>query len=215
MQGEETGERFAGDDRTPQQQVDEPAADERHAAHDRGADSQTPVSVLVETQDLTGESHAKRHQQQENSHDPGEFPRILVGSKQEHLNHMDEHQRHHEVGAPTVHGTQEPSECEIVVKRLKAVPGLGGRGHINDSQQNAGDDLQDEYRQGRAAENVPPAGARPRHAMERRLADGATELQASIHPFTEGFYPAHGFLRAAAVPESAARVGNSPARMTS
>ena len=114
-----------------------------------------------------------------------------------------------------MHGAQEPTECEVVVQGLKAVPGLTGRGHINEGQENAGDYLQDEYREGGAAENVPPAGARPRHAMERRLADNPAELQASIQPFAEGLYPAHGFLPPAAVPASAARVGNSPARMTS
>ena len=114
-----------------------------------------------------------------------------------------------------MHGTQKPTQCEVVVECLKAVPGFGGRGHINEGQENAGDYLQDEYREGGAAENVPPAGARPRHAMERRLADNPAELQASIQPFAEGLYPAHGFLPPAAVLASAARVGNSPARMTS
>ena len=97
MQGEEAGERRAGDDGTAQQQTHQPAAHQRHATHDRGADSQSPIRVLVETQHLAGKSHAERHQQQENAHRPGEFPRILVGSKEEHLNHVDEYQGNHEV----------------------------------------------------------------------------------------------------------------------
>ena len=36
--------------------------DERDAARDRSADSEAPVGVLIEAEDLAGEGHAERHQ---------------------------------------------------------------------------------------------------------------------------------------------------------
>jgi hypothetical protein len=48
MQGEEARQRGAGDDRAAQQELDQLPSEKRHAAHNRGADAEAPVGVLVE-----------------------------------------------------------------------------------------------------------------------------------------------------------------------
>ena len=62
MQGEKARERGSADDRAAEQQMDERRADERDATSDGRANAQTPVSVLIEPQNLAGEGHAERQQ---------------------------------------------------------------------------------------------------------------------------------------------------------
>ena len=108
------------------------------------ADAQAPVGVLIEAQNLAGEGHAQRHQQQKNADDPGELARKFVGAEQKHLRHVDEDNGDHEVRSPAVQRAQEPAQRNLVIQNVEAVPRLARRRHIDQRQQNAGDDLQKE-----------------------------------------------------------------------
>ena len=99
---EESGERGAADNRASEHQVHHPGTDDRYAARDGRADTETPVSVLIEAQNLPGERHPERHEQQEHAQNPRQLPRILVRAEQEDLHHVNQHDRDHEVGAPAV-----------------------------------------------------------------------------------------------------------------
>src|SRR5450755_3753014 len=125
MQREKLRESCAGNNRTPEQHMDKISAEHRNTTGDGCADSEAPISVLIETQHLAGEGHAERHQQQKNADDPGELARKFVGSEQEDLAQVDEHHSHHEVRAPTVYGPEKPSQGDAVVEELQAIPGLG------------------------------------------------------------------------------------------
>ena len=52
VQREKARQRFAGDDRAAEHKLDELAPNERHAAHDRRADAEPPVGVLIEAHHL-------------------------------------------------------------------------------------------------------------------------------------------------------------------
>ena len=107
-----------------QQHVDHGRTNKGNTAGDGSANPQTPVGILIEAQNLTGEGHAERHQEQENANHPGELAGKLVGAEQEHLAQVDEHHGDHEVGAPAVYGAEEPSQGDTVVEKLQAVPGF-------------------------------------------------------------------------------------------
>ena len=158
VQGEEAGERVAADDGPPEHEADEWASDERDAAEDGGADAEAPVGVLVEAQDLAGEGHAEGEQEEEDADDPGKLAGELVGSEEEDLHHMDEDDGDHEVGAPAVHGAEEPTELDVMVEELEAVPGVACGGGVDEREQDASHDLQEEDDRGCAAEDVPPTG---------------------------------------------------------
>ena len=67
--------------------------------------------------------------------------------------------RHHEIRAPAMQGANEPAQRDVVIQRLKAVPRLPRRRHVDQRQQNSGDQLQEEDRQRSAAEHIQPACA--------------------------------------------------------
>ena len=145
----------------------------------------SPVSVLIEAKHLSGEGHAQSHQQEKNADDPGEFTRELVGSEQEDLHHVNQNNRHHEIGAPSMHRTNEPAERHLMIQSLQAAPRLAGRGHVNQCQQNSGHKLEKEDGERRAAEHVEPARRVPRHGMFCGFANRRRKLQAMVEPFSD------------------------------
>ena len=142
MQREEARQRLAGDDRATEQDLHELQADERHAAHDRRADAESPVRVLIPAQDLAGEGHAQRHQQEKDAGQPRQLARILVGPEQQHLHHVEQDDRHHEVRAPPVHRAQEPAERLLEVEDEEAGVRLAGRRDVDERQADARHHLQ-------------------------------------------------------------------------
>ena len=52
----------------------------------------------------------ERQSSRKHADDPGQLARELVGAEEEHLRHVDEHERDHEVRAPAVHRAKEPAE---------------------------------------------------------------------------------------------------------
>src|ERR1700735_1501620 len=98
---------------------------------------------------------------------------------------MYDHQGDHEVGAPAVQRAQIPSERLLVVQIDEAVPGAIGGWRIDSSQADAGDHLQNEHDQRRAAEDVPPARCAARYGMLGDFGDRATDFQTGVEPSTE------------------------------
>ena len=78
-----------------------------------------------------------------------------------------------------------PTERDIVIQRLKAAPCLSSGRHVNQSQQDAGDDLQHEHSESSAAKNIEPTGGFSRNFMLRGLTDGGGNLQALVQPFAD------------------------------
>src|SRR5215471_11546268 len=117
-------------------------ADQRYSTNNGGSYSETPIRVLIKTQDLASEGHSQGQQEEKHTDDPGQLAWEFVGPKENYLAHVDKHQGTHEVGAPTVHAAEKPSQSDAVIEILQAVPSLCCRGHIDNGQQNAGENLQ-------------------------------------------------------------------------
>ncbi len=182
---EEARKRGAGDDGTAEKQMHQAAADEGHAAGDGCADAEAPVGVLIEAQNLAGEGHAERHQQQKNADDPGELAGKFVGAEEKHLRHVDEDDGDHEVRSPAVQRAQKPAERNLVIQNVEAVPRFARRRNVNQRQQNAGKDLQKEQREGGAAEDIPPACRVARHRVQSRFLHRPFKLQAQLEPVVD------------------------------
>ncbi len=184
MQREEARQRRPRDDRAAVHKMHQVGAHKRHAAHDRGADAQAPVGVLVEAQHLAGEGHAEGQQQQHHTDDPGQLARELVRAEHEDLHHVDQHHRDHEVRSPAVQRTQEPAQGHVVVQELKAVPRLTRRRRIHQRQQDAGHHLHHQQHRGGTAEDVPPArglgGYRVHHRFRGRFSQSKPAFEPVI-----------------------------------
>ena len=101
----------------------------------------SPIGILVEAHHLSRETHAERHQEQEDAEYPGQLTRKLVSAEEEDLRHVDQDNGDHEIRTPAMQRPNEPSERDAVIESLQAVPGLSRGRHIDQRQQNSGDDL--------------------------------------------------------------------------
>ena len=192
VQREESRQRGARDDGSAQHQVDDPRSRDRHTARDRCADAQPPVGVLIESKHLARERHAQRDEQQQDTDNPRELTRKLVCAEEEHLDHVNEDDGDHEVRAPAVQGANEPAERDLAIEGLQAVPGLAGRGHIDEGEKDAGRDLDREGRQRRAAEHIGPTRGIPRSGMRHRFPNGRAKLEPRVDPTRDRVDQAHG-----------------------
>src|SRR3984885_1705317 len=215
MQRKKPRESRARDDRATQHQLHNKGTEDGNAAGNRRSDSQTPVGVLIEAHDLTCKCHAESHQQKKYADYPGQFTRKFVSSKEKHLHHMNQDNGDHEVGAPSVHGADEPAKRDLMIQGLQAAPCFAGRGHINKRQQNSGDQLQNKDGERGAAKDVEPAGRAARHGMARGFANGRCQLQAMIEPFANFRNQAHGGLSEVRLATGSPGVGSCPALIVS
>ena len=182
MQREETGQSGRADDWAAKHQVDRRTSNEGHTAEDRSANAETPVSVLVETQHLASEGHAEGHQDQQNPDDPSQLSREFICSPEKDLGHVDENNGDHEVGTPAVDRAQEPSQRNVVVEELQTLPRIGGRGRVDQCEQDSRNDLQAEENGRAAAEDIPPTRGIDRDRMLGRLDRRFAESEAEFEP---------------------------------
>ena len=172
MKSEKAGKRGARDDRAAEKKMNGPRADNGNAAGDRSANAQAPKRVLIESQNLAGERHAQSHEKQKDADNPGKFTGKFICAEKKNLDHVNQNDGNHEVGAPTMERADVPTEGDGMIEGLQAVPGFAGGRHVDNGQQNAGDNLHDEDDEGGAAKDVKPTGRFSRHSMFRGFANG-------------------------------------------
>src|SRR5436190_24144744 len=100
-----------------------------------------------------------------------------------------------------MHATDDRTERRVVADELERVVCAVRRGHVRHREAYAGDDLHDEDRERRAAEDVPPADASLELARDRMTQDRhdrVLELEALTEPgrdlarhFSHRSQPAH------------------------
>ena len=168
VEREEARQRLAGDDRPAQHHLDELAA-RRTARAPRSTQPMPSPQYASWSKRRTWPVKAMPSvRAAADADDPGQLARVLERAEEEHLHHVDEHQRDHEVGAPPVHRAQKPAERLLGVEDARGSVGLVGRRHVDERQADPGHDLQHEERERAAAEDVPPARRAARHAVRRR-----------------------------------------------
>ena len=104
---------------------------------------------------------------------------------------MDQDYGDHEIRAPAVQGSNEPTKRDAVIESLEAVPRLSGRRHIDQRKQYAGDNLQHKTRERGAAEYVEPTCGLARNRMPGSFANRRTKLQPEIEPLADFLNQAH------------------------
>src|ERR1700693_614516 len=128
---------------------------------------------------------------------------------------MNQDNGDHEVGAPSVHGEDEPAKSDGVIQRQQAAPCFAGRGHINKRQENSSGQLQKKYGESGASEDVEPARRVARHGMAGRFANRSCQLQTMVEPFANFRDHAHGGFSPDRLATGSPGVGNWPASIVS
>src|SRR4029077_14449106 len=162
--------------------MDKVGSNEWDSAHDRGAYTQPPVGILVETHNLSGESHAEGEQQQNAARDPGQLAWIFESPEQEYLCHMDGHDSDHEVGAPKMQCAEIPAKWLIEIEILKSGVSLISGGHVHKGQTNTGHDLEHETKQRAAAEDVKPTPCAGGHRVACSRFEEFADMQSVVDP---------------------------------
>ncbi len=115
---------------------------------------------------------------------------------QKDLRRVHQDQDDHARAGVVVQRPQEPAERLVVIQVQQAVICLGGRRHVDQGEADAGEDLNDEEGERRAAENVPPAhwpGHLPGDGVPHHRQQSGTQAQPGVEPVPCGTQPAsHG-----------------------
>src|SRR5271154_1254466 len=128
---------------------------------------------------------------------------------------MNQDDGDHEVGAPAVHGADEPAQSDLMIQGLQAAPCFAGRRYIDERQENSSDQLQKKYGESGAAKNIEPASRVARHGMLRCFANRRCQLQAMIEPFSDLLDHAHGGFSVVRLATGSPGVGSCPASIVS
>ncbi len=148
------------------QEVAQVGADDRAGAVDVDPDHRGPEGALVEGQQVAGEGHRHRQDQEHDADHPVELARVLVGAEEEGPPHVEEDQDDHHARPPLVHPVHELAEEDVVVDVRDRGVGLGGRRRVEHRQEDARDRLRDEGDEGGRAERVEPVGPLRHLAVE-------------------------------------------------
>ena len=112
-------------------------------------------------------------------------------------------------------GSNEPAERDFVIQNLQAIPCFSPRGHVDQSEENAGDELEYEHRERGAPKNVSPACGLARDRVLHSLPDRRGKLQPLVEPGPDFLDQAHGGLSTEMfVRLGAPGVGRAPALMS-
>ena len=79
---------------------------------------------MIPRQEVTGEAEPKDESQEEYTEHPGDFTRLLVGTVEIGLHHMDDDDKDHQVGSPNMDLSDQPAERHRLVDVVDAVAGL-------------------------------------------------------------------------------------------
>ncbi len=109
---------------------------------------------------------------------------------------MDQDNRDHEIRAPAMQCTYEPTQRNAVIQCLQAVPCFSRGRHVDQREQYARYNLEHEACQGSAAENIEPARRLTRNGMRGSFANRRAQLQPQIEPLSDFLDQAHVVQRA-------------------
>jgi len=99
----------------------EPISDDRRPRRLFCRDHDRPERVLVPPQELPGEGHRERCEEEERPGEPVRFAGELEGSEQIHLRHVDKDEDHHRARPEIVHSAHDRAEGRIVTNELQRV----------------------------------------------------------------------------------------------
>ena len=95
-----------------------------------------------------------------------------------------------DVGRPEVDAADDGAEGVVLGEVVQACPGLGDRRDVEESKEDAGDQLKQDQDQRGAAERVEPRAAN-RHRLVETLPDQAANRGSLVEPVVGGGDPAH------------------------
>ena len=122
----------------PSRMRDDRGVEQRRVAAHVRADRDGPIGDLVPRQQVAREAQHDGQEQEHHADHPVELARWLVGPVVEDPHHVQEHEEHHQVGAPPVDVAGQQAERDLALDLEDVGVGEGGRGHVEEHQVHAG-----------------------------------------------------------------------------
>jgi hypothetical protein len=181
VQRVEDRERVGSDLGAALQEPSKERPDEGAGAVQVDADDGRPVGGLVPGEQVPGEALQHPEDQEQHADDPVQLARVLVGAEEEDPRHVEEHQDDEDAGAPLVHAADEPPERDVVRDPLDRLVCRIRMRFVVKGEDDACSRLDEERRQRRRAEGMPPARV-PRNVAEEEVLDPADDPRALFEP---------------------------------
>src|SRR5438132_2912432 len=149
----------------PEQEACELVPDHGRGAAHVDPDVRGALAQVVRRQQVSGVAEGQSEQEQDDTQEPVQLPRLLVGAGEVDAAHVEEHGRDHDVGGPVVHPADDEPERDVVHDDEHGTPG-GVRqvtrradleaavGDVEETEQDARDREDDERDERDAAETV-------------------------------------------------------------
>src|SRR5258708_10647301 len=99
VQGKKPGQGRTSDDWSTKHQFHDGRPQKRDTAGNGCSEAESPVRVLIETKDLSGECHPQRHEKEEYSANPGELAGKLKSAQQTDFHHITKYHYDQELRA--------------------------------------------------------------------------------------------------------------------
>src|SRR5450830_1332527 len=130
-------------------------ADERDGAKQVDDHLGAPVRHLAPWQQVAEERFGHQAQEDGETEQPDQFAWLAVGAVQQGARHVQVDDDEEGRGARRVHVAHQPAPRYFAHDVLDGIEGQGRIRFVMHGQENAGDDLQDQYQHGQRAEDVP------------------------------------------------------------
>src|SRR5712692_5915912 len=136
------------DDVTAQHQETNFTSDHRHGENNVGADGHGPECQLIPGQQIAGVTEKQRDQKKNDPDDPIEFVRRFVTAAVENMEHVPKDGEHHQMRGKAVKIAEKDAIRNNELQVFHVAVGLGSRGVVIKHQQDAGDEKNDEQKEG-------------------------------------------------------------------
>ena len=190
VDAEGAAERDRPDEVTAAPQRPDEGPDEGRVGGDVRHHHRCPVSGLVPRQEGAGNGHPQHEHEEPDAGDPVELARPLVGAGEKGPHHVQADHEEQDVRGPQMDAADDGAEGVVLFQVVQAGPGFGHRRHVEQGQENAGDQLKQDEDQGGAAEGVEP-GATYRYRLVEAFTEEAADRGPLVQPVVDRGDPTH------------------------
>ncbi len=139
---------------------------QRHRSGDLTTHRGGPEGPLIPRQQVAGKAEAQSHRQQEHTHRPGDLARRFISALEKDAQQMEHAENDHQVGTPGVDAADKPAKVHFIHNEQDTVVGCIWGRLVVEREQNTGNDLDHEEKEGDSSQIIGADRARNFHMKQ-------------------------------------------------